>query len=53
MHILRAQFIVLSDPMAEITRPVTITMKGKIWISFSCVAEDSNLLRCYTVSVGK
>lgn len=53
MRILRAQFIVLSAPMAEITRPVTITMKGKIHISFNHVAEDSNRLGCYTVSVGK
>jgi hypothetical protein len=53
MRILRAKFMVLSAPMTEIARTVTVTMKGKICVSFNRVAEDSDLLGCYTVSVGK
>jgi len=39
--------------MAEIARPVTVIMMGEICYSFSRVAEDSNLVGCYSVSFGK
>jgi hypothetical protein len=34
------RIFVLPAPMADIARPLSVTMKGKICVSFSRVAED-------------